>query len=141
MYGLKYANIVFSRTDLIIAVGIRFDNRVIGKLKEFAPGAKIIHIDIDPAEISKNIIPAVPIVGDVKYVLEDLYKTCGKLISKENIQKRNKWLKTIKELKDDHPFRYDEKSKSLKPGFIIKKIHELIKGDAVICTEVGQHQM
>ena len=141
IYGSKCANLVFSQTDLILAVGVRFDNRATGKIEEFAPKAKIIHIDIDSAEIGKNIIPAVSIVGDAKVVLEDLYKDCKGLIDKKNIQKRNEWLKTANELKKKHPYKYDKESNKLKPGYIIEKIYELTKGNAIICTEVGQHQM
>lgn len=141
MYGAKYTNLIFSEADLIIAIGVRFSNRVTEKFSEFVQKAKIIHIDIDPAEIGKIVDPAIPIVGDARIVLEELYKECYNLIDTKNIQKRNEWLKIINTLKKKYPLKYDKDSKELKPAYIIEKVYEVTKGDAIICTEVGQHQM
>lgn len=141
MHGAKYANIAFTETDLIIAVGVRFDDRVTGKLSEFARNASIIHIDIDPAEIGKNIRADVPIVGDAKSVLIDLEKECKELIAKKGKPDKGAWHKRIVDLKKNHPLIYDKKSSKLKPGYIIEKLDQLTGGDAIICTEVGQNQM
>ncbi len=141
MHGTKYANIAFTETDLIIAVGARFDDRVTGKLSEFAPGAEVIHIDIDPAEISKIIRTDIPVVGDAKLVLTDLKKEYEKYIGKKGIPDRKEWLGRIKKLKKDNPLKYGEDSDKVKPAYIVEKIYELTKGDALICTEVGQNQM
>jgi len=141
MHGTKYANLAFTETDLIIAVGVRFDDRVTGKLSEFASNAEVIHIDIDPAEIGKNIRVLIPIVGDAKIVLSDLESEYRKYISKKGVPDRKKWLSKIKKLKSDYPLKYDQKSNKVKPGYVIEKIYELTKGDAIICTEVGQNQM
>ncbi len=141
MHGTKYANLAFTEADLIIAVGVRFDDRVTGKLSEFAPEADVIHIDIDPAEIGKNIKVLIPIVGDAKIVLTDLKSEYEKYIEKKGIQNREKWLSRIKKLKRDYPLKYDRNSNNVKPAYVVEKIYELTKGDAIICTEVGQNQM
>lgn len=141
MHGTKYANLAFTEADLIIAVGVRFDDRVTGKLSEFAPEADVIHIDIDPAEIGKNIKVLVPIVGDAKIVLTDLKSEYEKYIEKKGIPDREKWLSRIKKLKRDCPLKYDRNSNKVKPAYVVEKIYELTKGDAIICTEVGQNQM
>ena len=141
MCGAKYINLILSEADLIIAIGVRFSDRVAENFLELAPNAKIVHIDIDPAEIGKIINSTVPIVGDARNVLEDLYKDCNKLIDIKNIQKRNEWLKKVEILKKKYSLKYDIDSRELKPAYIIEKIYELTKGDAIICTEVGQHQM
>ncbi|MDD2666661.1 MAG: acetolactate synthase large subunit [Methanocellales archaeon] len=133
MHGTKYANYAMTETDLIIAVGARFDDRVTGKLDAFAPNAKVIHIDIDPAEISKSVSVTIPIVGDAKSVLKEMIKG---LREKPRIE----WLKKIEEWKTEFPLRYDRSGKTLKPQFIIEQIHELCP-DAIIATEVGQCQM
>jgi len=141
MHGTKYANLAFTETDLIIAVGVRFDDRVTGKLSEFASGAEIIHIDIDPAEIGKNVRVLIPIVGDAKKILSDLVSEYKKYIDKKGRPDREVWLSKIKKLKKDYPLKYDRKSNKVKPGYVVEKIYELTKGDAIICTEVGQNQM
>jgi acetolactate synthase-1/2/3 large subunit len=141
MHGTKYANLAFTETDLIIAVGVRFDDRVTGKLSEFASGAEIIHIDIDPAEIGKNVAVLIPIVGDAKNVLSDLVIEYKKYIDKKGVPERKEWLSKIRKLKKDYPLKYDRKSNSIKPAYVVEKIYELTKGDAIICTEVGQNQM
>jgi len=141
MHGTKYANIAFTEADLIIAVGVRFDDRVTGKLSEFAPEAEIIHIDIDPAEIGKNVKVLVPIVGDARIVLTDLKSEYEEYIEKKGIPNREEWLSRIKKIKKDYPLRYDRNSIKVKPAYVVEKIYELTKGDAIICTEVGQNQM
>ncbi len=141
MHGTKYANLAFTETDLIVAVGVRFDDRVTGKLSEFALNAEVIHIDIDPAEIGKNVKANIPIVGDAKSVLKDLSNEYKKIISSKGNPDRREWLGRIKELKQKHPLKYDRDSKKLKPAYIVEKIYEITKGDAIICTEVGQNQM
>ena len=141
MHGTKYANLAFTEADLIIAVGVRFDDRVTCKLSEFAPEADVIHIDIDPAEIGKNIKVLVPIVGDAKIVLTDLKREYEKYIEKKGIPDREDWLSRIKKLKKDYPLKYDRNSNNVKPAYVVEKIYELTKGDAIICTEVGQNQM
>ncbi|MCL5071306.1 MAG: biosynthetic-type acetolactate synthase large subunit [Actinobacteria bacterium] len=141
MHGTKYANLAFMDADLVIAIGARFDDRVTGKLSEFAKNAEIIHADIDPAEIGKNVKADIPIVGDAKTVIQDLKIRYKELIDKKGFPDRNDWLKTIKNLKKDFPLKYDKSSKGIKPMHVIEKIYEITKGDAIICTEVGQHQM
>lgn len=132
MHGSKYANYSVQESDLIIAVGARFDDRVTGRLESFAPNAKIIHIDIDPAEISKNVPAHVPIVGDAKSILRSLIKYVKKCSSEA-------WLEKISQWKREYPLSY-EQEESIKPQFVIEKISEACK-DAIIVTEVGQHQM
>ena len=141
MHGTKYANLAFTDADLIIAIGARFDDRVTGKLSEFAKNADVIHADIDPAEIGKNVKADIPIVGDAKSVLTDLKIRYKELIDKKDQPDRSSWLKTVKDLKKDNPLKYDRNSTGIKPMYVIDKIYEITKGDAIICTEVGQHQM
>ncbi|RNI12080.1 acetolactate synthase large subunit [Methanohalophilus sp. RSK] len=136
MHGTKYANYAIQECDLLIAVGARFDDRVTGKLASFAPNAKILHIDIDPAEISKNITVDIPIVGDAKNILASLYKYV-KPVEKEN---RKEWLDRIEGWKKSYPLHYVGEQDGLKPQYIIEQIYEACK-DAIIVTEVGQHQM
>jgi len=134
MHGTVYANLAVQNADLIIAVGARFDDRVTGRLDAFAPYAKIIHIDIDPSSISKNVRVDVPIVGNAKNVL-------GQLLEEINRPPDTKeWLKTIAEWKKKYPLRYEDKGK-IKPQYVIEEIYNLTKGEAIIVTEVGQNQM
>jgi acetolactate synthase-1/2/3 large subunit len=133
MHGTKYANYAVQESDLIIAVGARFDDRVTGKIKSFATNAKIIHIDVDPAEISKNVRVDIPIVGNARKVLEDLLKYVDKASTDE-------WLKRIAHWKRSYPLHYIDGSGNIKPQYIIEQIHDACK-DAIIVTEVGQHQM
>lgn len=133
MHGTKYANYAIQESDLLIAVGSRFDDRVTGKLQSFAPNAKIIHIDIDPAEISKNITVDIPIVGDAKNVLKSLLPIVSECDTKE-------WLDKIAIWKRDFPLHYVNRDDAIKPQYIIEQINEACP-DAIIVTEVGQHQM
>ena len=133
MHGTAYANHAIMESDLIIAIGARFDDRVTGKLDEFAPHAKIIHIDIDPASVSKNVKVDIPIVGDAKDVLQKLNKLVKKVDASEWAEKIEKW-------RDKHPLAY-KKDNKLRPQYIIEEIRKATKGKAIICTEVGQNQM
>lgn len=140
MHGTYYANMAVYNSDLLIAVGARFDDRVTGKINEFAPEAKIIHIDIDPASISKTITVDVPIVGDVKTVLQKLIKELEEK-PVEWIAARENWLKQIEEWKEKHPLNYRKSDKIIKPQYVIEEIHNITNGDAIISAGVGQHQM
>jgi acetolactate synthase-1/2/3 large subunit len=133
MHGSKYANYAIQESDLIIAVGARFDDRVTGKLESFAPNARIIHIDVDPAEISKNVKVHTPIVGDAKQILKSLVKYVQCCRSAEWIEKVNQW-------KKEYPLTYRHSRDTIMPQFVIEQISEACR-DAIIVTEVGQHQM
>ncbi|MCK4436403.1 biosynthetic-type acetolactate synthase large subunit [bacterium] len=133
MHGTRYANYAIMESDLIIAIGARFDDRVTGKLDEFAPHAKIIHIDIDPSSISKNVRVDIPIVGDVQNVLREL----NKLVRKGQYAP---WHKKIREWKRKFPLTYEDNGE-LKPQFVVEEIYKATRGEAIICTEVGQNQM
>ncbi|MDD5409214.1 MAG: thiamine pyrophosphate-dependent enzyme, partial [Candidatus Omnitrophica bacterium] len=135
MHGTAYANHAIMESDLIIAIGARFDDRVTGRLDTFAPYAKVIHIDIDPSSISKNVKVDVPIVGDAKNILGPLIKQIKKVPDTQG------WLKTVDAWKKKHPLAYKHTGKLIKPQYILEQLWDLTKGDAVICTEVGQSQM
>ncbi|GFO97977.1 acetolactate synthase large subunit [groundwater metagenome] len=134
MHGTRYANYAVQESDLIIAVGVRFDDRVTGKISAFAPNAKIIHIDIDPAEIGKNVRVDVPIVGDAKNILKALLK-----FVKQEQPKTEAWTKKIAGWKKEFPLTY-KKDNFLRPQFVVEQISEVCP-DAIIVTEVGQNQM
>jgi len=133
MHGTQYANYAIMEADLLIAIGARFDDRVTGKVEEFAPKAKIAHIDIDPSSIRKNVNVDIPVVGDVKNVLSELNKILQPGDTSE-------WLKQIEQWKRDYPLTYREDG-NLKPQYVIEQIYEVTKGKAIITTEVGQNQM
>jgi len=132
MHGTAYANYALHEADVILAVGTRFDDRVTGKLDMFARNAKFIHIDIDPAEIGKNVLPLLPIVGDVKHVLAEI----GKRVARK---KHSDWRKTVDDWKKQYPMGW--KGDGLKPQFVVQEIDRATKGNAIIVTEVGQNQM
>lgn len=140
MHGTPYANYALSQADLIFAVGVRFDDRVTGKLDAFAPHAKFVHVDVDPAEISKNVAIDVPIVGDAKHVLAILLAELKKLNLSPD--RHLPWMEQVEAWKSDHPLVVREpEDGEIMPEWAINKIWEVTKGDAVVCTEVGQHQM
>ncbi len=144
MHGTYYANMAVANCDLLIAVGARFDDRVTGKIDAFAPHAKIIHIDIDPSSISKNVKVDIPIVADCKHALTGInawFGRCKECDRPAIEQSRQPWIEQIKEWKNKHPLGYVEETDVIKPQFVVQKIHELTKGDAIITTEVGQNQM
>ncbi len=133
MHGSKYANYAVCECDLLIAVGVRFDDRVTGKLESFASQARIMHIDIDPAEIGKNVRVDIPLVGDVKRVLTAL-------IERLEAKLPGAWQEKIQTWKKEYPITYEENGR-LKPQQVIREIYRVTKGQARITTEVGQHQM
>lgn len=134
MHGTKYANYAVQQCDLLISVGARFDDRVTGKVADFAPHAKIIHIDIDPASVGKIVKVDVPVVGDCKYVLKEMSASIKK-------KDRSKWDSQVEQWKKENPLVYKNDGNQIKPQYVIEKISELTKGDCIITTEVGQHQM
>ena len=138
MHGTYAANMAMSEADLLIALGPRFDDRVTGKLSEFAKYAKIIHIDIDPSSIGKLVHVDYPIVGDIKTVLENLLPLSKKKIDKSRYESWNSILKRYQEL---HPLTYEDSDEVLKPEWIIQRVGQKLKGKARISTDVGQHQM
>ncbi len=141
MHGTYYANKAVQDSDLLIAVGMRFDDRVTGKVDAFAPHAKIIHIDIDPTSIRKNVRVDTPIVGDVKNVLTVLNKVMNEDINEQWEEVRKAWLKQISVWREERPMTYTWSDEVIKPQYVIEKIYETTKGDAIITTEVGQNQM
>lgn len=144
MHGTYYSNMAVANCDVLVAVGARFDDRVTGKIDAFAPHAKIIHIDIDPTSISKNVKVDIPIVADCKHALAGMNAWLDRnkeFDKKAEAKKHEPWLKQIKEWKNKHPLGYVEETDIIKPQFVVQKLHELTKGDAIITTEVGQNQM
>ncbi len=134
MHGFYYANQAVHESDLLIAIGARFDDRVTGDISSFIPKAKVIHIDIDPASVSKNVEVDVPIVGDCRRVLLEM----NKIVKAPSI---NEWVNYLDELKKKFPLTYDNNTDKIKPQYVVERIYELTKGKAIICTEVGQNQM
>jgi acetolactate synthase-1/2/3 large subunit len=141
MHGTYCANMAVSQADVLIAVGARFDDRVTGKLSEFAPHAKIVHIDIDPSSISKNVKVDIPIVGDCKDTLDQLNELLEDKPVRDWSEVRRPWLDTVNEWSTTHPLTYTWDDKVIKPQFVVEKLYELTKGEAYITTEVGQNQM
>ncbi len=142
MHGTFRANMAISHCDVILGVGARFDDRVTGKIDEFAPGAKIIHVDIDPTSIQKNVPVNIPIVGDLKDVLRKMIKLVKG--TKEAAKYRKKiapWRDQIAQWKSTHPLAYKQGKGRIKPQYVVEQIYQITKGDAIITTEVGQNQM
>ena len=134
MHGMAYANKAVDGADLIIAIGMRFDDRVTGRINAFAPDARVVHLDIDPAEIGKNVRVDVPIVGDIKRVLRELNKLVNRV---EHIE----WIQQLDDWRIKHPSINIRSSEGLLPQYVVSKLHEVSKGDAIIATGVGQNQM
>ncbi|MBO8143766.1 MAG: biosynthetic-type acetolactate synthase large subunit [Thermodesulfobacterium sp.] len=143
MHGTYYANMAIANCDVLLAVGARFDDRVTGKVDAFAPGAKIIHIDIDPTSIQKNVKVHVPIVADCKRALTRILDIVRRVKKPKKYWKERfkEWWEQIDIWKKRYPLSYREDPNYIKPQFVIEKLYELTKGEAIIATEVGQNQM
>ena len=137
MHGSYSANMAISECDLLISLGARFDDRITGKLSEFAKHAKIAHIDIDPSSIGKIVDVDYPIVGDLKRVCVSLAQNLGDF----DKHKTREWLKTLESYRKKHHFKYEDSNKILKPQWIIERVSEICGDNAIIVTDVGQHQM
>ncbi|MEW8026214.1 MAG: acetolactate synthase 3 large subunit [Candidatus Thiodiazotropha sp.] len=141
MHGTYEANMAMHETDVLIAVGARFDDRVTGHVKQFCPDATIIHIDIDPSSISKNVRVDVPIVGPVKQVLRDMLKVVDEGDAQPRKQALKQWWEQIEKWRSMDCLKYDQKSKLIKPQYAVEMLHKVTKGDAYVTSDVGQHQM
>jgi len=145
MHGTVYANNAVNEADLLLAIGVRFDDRVTGKISEFAKHGTIVHIDIDSSEINKNKVVRLPIQSDVKYALNRLNgmleKAGKKRVTDNNFTTFPAWYAQIKEWKDKFPFTYNDTDDVIQPQYAIQLLYKLTKGDAIITTGVGQHQM
>lgn len=134
MHGTKTSNYAVHNCDLFIAIGNRFSDRIISKVSSFAPNARIMHIDVDSAEVGKNISVSFPLVGNIKDILQALIKGVRR-------EKSTQWLERVSKWKEEYPLKYDKSQEILRPQYIVERIYELTGGDAIITTEVGQHQM
>jgi acetolactate synthase-1/2/3 large subunit len=144
MHGSYAANMGMSETDVLIALGVRFDDRVTGRLAAFAPHAKVIHVDIDPAEIGKIRTPEIPIVGDVKRVLKKLtaaLEETAREMKGKNTVSRAAWWGQIKEWQREHPYNAETSDEEIKPQHLMAEIDRLSGGEAIVTSDVGQHQM
>ncbi|MCG6885847.1 MAG: acetolactate synthase 3 large subunit [Proteobacteria bacterium] len=141
MHGTYEANMGMHESDVLIAIGARFDDRVTGDVKKFCPDARIIHIDIDPSSISKNVRVDVPIVGDIKHVLGDMNKVIKAHKNKPDAAALKQWWSRIDTWRDKDCLRYDRNSALIKPQYVIEQLYQATSGDAYITSDVGQHQM
>lgn len=141
MHGSYATNMAVHHCDLLIAIGSRFDDRVTGKIAEFVPYAKIIHVDVDPTSIKKNINVDIPIVGDAKAIIKEINQILKATLNGNLKDVRYPWLKQIEEWNTKHPLAYAQDDRIIKPQYVIDMIYRLTQGDAIITSDVGQHQM
>jgi len=143
MHGTYWANMAISESDLIIAIGVRFDDRVTGKLETFAPHARIIHVDVDPSSISKNVVVDIPIVGDAKTVIRQMLNALPRKATAESAtsKARDDWFAQIEEWKRFAPLTYKQSDEVIMPQYLMEQIYQVTGGNAIITTDVGQHQM
>ena len=141
MHGTYEANMAMHECDVLIAIGARFDDRITGKLPEFCPYAKVIHIDVDPASISKVVRVDVPVVGEVKPVLADMLELLKSIDARPDAEALAAWWRTIADWRGQDSLGYDRSGKVIKPQYVIEQLWELTKGDAYVTSDVGQHQM
>ena len=142
MHGAYAANLAINNADLLVCAGARFDDRVTGKLAAFAPKARIVHIDIDPTSIRKNVEVHVPVVGDCKLALAGIMEICeARLAGRDWAAEHAEWVRAVTEWKQSKPLGYQKSENSIKPQQVVEALRELTRGDAIIATEVGQHQM
>jgi acetolactate synthase-1/2/3 large subunit len=142
MHGSKFSNYAVQNADLLIALGARFDDRVTGKLSTFAPEAKVIHLDVDPAEISKLVTATVPLVGDMKRLLPQLTEEVRRLFAAQGRADLGPWLKRVEAWREKHPLKYEQAGqKYLLPQYVVETLWKKTGGKAVVTTGVGEHQM
>ena len=141
MHGTYEANMSMHNCDVLIAIGARFDDRVTGNLEKFCPGATIVHVDVDPASISKNVKVDVPIVGDVKQVMTEFNKLLGETEKRPDPEALQLWWQQVNEWRAQDCLKYDQNSGTIKPQYVVQQLHEATKGDAFVVSDVGQHQM
>ncbi len=141
MHGTYEANMSMHHCDVLVAVGARFDDRVTGNVKKFCPEAKIVHIDVDPSSISKNVKVHIPIVGEVDNVLRQMIKMVKESERQPDAKAIKKWWEQIEEWRSKDCLKFDRGSELIKPQYVVESLYKVTKGDAFVCSDVGQHQM